>query len=91
MVSIYQAYLVFIELQHFMCICRASTKLSFDILSSIELFVGSSRLRRWKFDYSKLYSSQLNNIKDINIRSSWRLEVCECMEDNWRFDDAKRK
>ena len=25
-------------------------------------------------DYSKLYSSRLDNIKDINVRSSWELE-----------------
>ena len=25
-------------------------------------------------NYSKLYSSQLDNMKDINIRSSWELE-----------------
>jgi hypothetical protein len=25
-------------------------------------------------NYSKLYSSHLNNMKDINIRSSWKLE-----------------
>ena len=42
-------------------------------------------------NYSKLYSSWLENMKDINIRSSWGLENDECMEKNWRFNNAKRK
>lgn len=42
-------------------------------------------------NYSKLYSSWLDNVKDIYTRSSWGLEIRKCMEDNWRFNDAKRK